>query len=133
MRLFLGGGGGGTDSIELDKKFVASLDLSEPLLYIPIATNTAKYPYLGCVAWLSGVLGPLGIKDIVMWTEEDLKTKTKEDFRQFSGIYIGGGNTSKLLKELKEFGTFDILSSLAKEGMPIYGGSAGAIIFLQKP
>lgn len=63
-----------------------------------------------------------------MQVEEDLKTKIKDDFAQFSGIYIGGGNTYKLLKELKEFGTFDILSSLAKEGMPIYGGSAGAII-----
>jgi dipeptidase E len=63
-----------------------------------------------------------------MWVEEDLKTKTKEDYLQFSGIYIGGGNTYKLLKELKEFETFDILSSLAKEGLPIYGGSAGAII-----
>ena len=128
MKLFLGGVGGGKDSIELDKKFVASLDLSKPLLYIPIATNTAKYPYSGCVAWLSGVLEPLGVTDIVMWVEEDLKIKTKEDFAQFSGIYIGGGNTYKLLKGLKEFGTFDILSLLAKEGMPVYGGSAGAII-----
>lgn len=128
MKLFLGGGGGGADSIELDKKFVASLDLSKPLLYIPIATNTTKYPYSGCVTWLSSGLGPLGVKDIVMWTEEDLKAKTKEEFAQFSGIYIGGGNTYKLLKELKEFGTFDILSTLAKEGVPIYGGSAGAII-----
>jgi len=128
MKLFLGGGGGGKDSIELDKKFVASLDLSKPLLYIPIATNTAKYPYSGCVVWLSGVLGPLGIKDIVMWVEEDLKTKKKEDLSQFSGMYIGGGNTYKLLKELKEFGTLNILLTLAGEGMPIYGGSAGAII-----
>lgn len=128
MKLFLGGGGGGNDSIELDKKFVASLDLSKPLLYIPIAIDTVKYPYSGCIAWLSDVLGPLGVKDIVMWVEEDLKTKTKSDFSQFSGIYIGGGNTYKLLKELKEFGTFDILLSLAKEGVPIYGGSAGAII-----
>jgi dipeptidase E len=128
MKLFLGGGGGGTDSIELDNKFVASLDLSKPLLYIPIATNTTKYPYSGCVAWLSSVLGPLGITDIVMWVEKDLKTKTKEDYSQFSGIYIGGGNTYKLLKELKEFGTFNIFLLLAEEGLPIYGGSAGAII-----
>lgn len=128
MNLFLSGGGGGKDSIELDKKFVASLDLSKPLLYIPIATNTEKYPYSGCVTWLTSVLGPLGVKNIVMWVEGDLKDKTKEDYRQFSGIYIGGGNTYKLLKEFKEFGTFDILLDLAREGMPIYGGSAGAII-----
>ena len=128
MKLFLGGGGGGADSVELDNKFVASLDLSKPLLYIPIAINTAKYPYSGCISWLSGVLGPLGIKDIVMWVEEDLKTKKKEDFSQFSGVYIGGGNTYKLLKELKGFGTLNILSILAEKGVSIYGGSAGAII-----
>lgn len=128
MKLFLGGGGGGKDSIELDKKFVASLDLSKPLLYIPIATNTTKYPYSGCVAWLSSVLGPLGVINIVMWTEDDLRTKTEADFEQFGGVYIGGGNTFKLLKELKEFGTLEILRNLALKNIPIYGGSAGAII-----
>ncbi len=129
MKLFLGGGGGKEDSIELDKKFVANLDLSKPLLYIPIAINTGKYPYSGCVAWLSSVLGPLGVTNIVMWVEDDLKGKQEKDFEQFGGVYIGGGNTFKLLKELKEFGTFEILRKLAKKDVPIYGGSAGAIIF----
>ena len=93
MKLFLGGGGGGRDSVELDKKFVASLDSSKPLLYIPIATNTEKYPYSGCVAWLSEVLGPLGVKDIVMWIERDLKKKRKQVFKKFNGVYKGGENT----------------------------------------
>lgn len=128
MKLFLGGGGGGIDSIELDKKFVASLDLSKPLLYIPIATNTKKYPYSGCVAWLSSIIGPLGVDNIVMWIEDDLRQKREKDFEQFGGIYIGGGNTFKLLKELKEFGTFEILRNLVQKNIPIYGGSAGAII-----
>lgn len=128
MKLFLGGGGGGKDSIELDKKFVAALDLSKPLLYIPIAINTQKYPYSGCVAWLRSVLEPLGVTNIVMWVDDDLETKTEKDFEQFSGVYIGGGNTFKLLKELKEFGTFEILKKLAEKNVPIYGGSAGAII-----
>jgi dipeptidase E len=129
MKLFLGGGGGKEDSIELDKKFVASLDLSKPLLYIPIAINTDKHPYSGCLEWLLDVFGPLGVKNIVMWVEDDLKQKQEEDFEQFSGVYIGGGNTFKLLKELKEFGTFEILRRLAEKDIPIYGGSAGAIIF----
>lgn len=129
MKLFLGGGGGKKDSMELVKKFVTSLDLSKPLLYIPIAINTEKYPYSGCVEWLSSVLGPLGLKNIVMWVEDDLKQKQEEDFEQFSGIYIGGGNTFKLLKELKEFVTFEVLQKLAEKDVPIYGESAGAIIF----
>lgn len=128
MKLFLGGGRGGEDSFELDKRFVASLDLSKPILYIPIATNTDKYPYSGCVAWLLSILGPLGVSDIVMWVEDDLKQKEEKDFEQFAGIYIGGGNTFKLPKELKEFGTFEILRKLAEKDIPIYGGSAGAII-----
>lgn len=128
MKLFLGGGGGGVDSIELDKKFVSVLDLSKPLLYIPIAANTIKYPYSGCVDWLSSILNPLGVENIVMWTEDDLKNKIKVDFDQFSGIYIGGGNTYKLLSNLKEFGILNIIKELAEEDLPIYGGSAGAII-----
>src|ERR1035437_6450317 len=129
MKLFLSGGGGKEDSKELDKKFVASLDLSKPILYIPIAINTDKYPYSGCLAWIYNVLNPLGVNNIIMWTEEDLKNKTGQDFEQFGGVYIGGGNTFKLLKELKEFGTFEILRKLAQKDIPIYGGSAGAIIF----
>ncbi|MBN2094400.1 MAG: Type 1 glutamine amidotransferase-like domain-containing protein [Candidatus Zambryskibacteria bacterium] len=129
MKLFLGGGGEKEDSIELDKKFVFSLDLSKPLLYIPIAINTDKHPYSGCLEWLLDVFGPLGVKNIVMWIEDDLKQKQEKDFEQFAGVYIGGGNTFKLLKELKEFGTFEILRKLARKGVPIYGGSAGAIIF----
>ncbi len=129
MKLFLGGGGNGKDSIELDKKFVSALDLSKAVLYIPIAVDTQEYPYSDCVTWLSNVLGPLGVTNIIMWVEEDLRQKTEKDFEQFSGVYIGGGNTFKLLKELKEFGTFEILRKLTEKDIPIYGGSAGAVIW----
>lgn len=129
MKLFLGGGGGKEDSIELDKKFVVNLDLSRPLLYIPIAINTDKHPYSGCLEWFLDVFSPLGVKNVIMWVEEDLKEKQEKDFEQFGGVYIGGGNTFKLLKELKEFGTFEILRKLAGRDIQIYGGSAGAIIF----
>lgn len=63
-----------------------------------------------------------------MWTEEDLKDKKEEDFEQFGGIYIGGGNTFKLLDDLKKNGTFEVLMNLAHKDIPIYGGSAGAIV-----
>ncbi len=129
MKLFLHGGGGGRkDSVELDKKFVSVLDLSKPILYIPIAIDTSKYPYPGCLLWISDLFSTLGVSKIIMWTEDDLKNKTEKDFEQFGGVYIGGGNTFKLLKELKEFGTFEIIKKLAQKDIPICGGSAGAII-----
>lgn len=128
MKLFLSGGGSGKDSIELDKKYIQSLATTKPVLYIPIAIDTEKHPYPDCLKWLKGNFQPLGFDNFVMWTEDDLKGKTIKDFEQFGGIYIGGGNTFKLLKDLKEFGTFEILKELAEKDVPIYGGSAGAII-----
>jgi dipeptidase E len=63
-----------------------------------------------------------------MWTEAELKDKSTTDFQMFSGIYIGGGNTFKLLKELKDLGVFEILKELSDQNIPIYGGSAGALL-----
>jgi dipeptidase E len=128
MKLFLSGGGSGEKSLLLDKKFVKSIDQKKPLLYIPIAIDTQKHPYDQCYKWINNSLNPLGQKNIVMWTEKDLKNKKKDDLKRFGGIYIGGGNTFKLLKELKKFRVYDIIKQLAKQGIPIYGGSAGAII-----
>ncbi|MFZ4500480.1 MAG: Type 1 glutamine amidotransferase-like domain-containing protein [Minisyncoccia bacterium] len=131
MKLFLSGGGSGQDSFELDKKFIEAVDLSKPVLYIPIAINSIKHPYPECLEWLQGNFAPLGFSNFVMWTEEDLQGKAVEDFTQFGGIYIGGGNTFKLLKELKEFGILAIFKDVAEKNIPIYGGSAGALIFAE--
>lgn len=128
MKLFLSGGGSGQDSEQIDREFIKALDITKPVLYIPIAIDTDKYPYPSCLDWIKNNFQPFGFTNFIMWTEEDLKEKTLADFTQFSGIYIGGGNTFKLLKELREFGTMEILKSLALAGIPIYGGSAGAII-----
>lgn len=128
MKLFLSGGGSGKDPIELDKKFVQALDTKKPVLYIPIAINTDKHPYPECLKWIRAIFQPLGFDNFIIWAENDLQVKTLKSFEQFGGIYIGGGNTFKLLKELKEFGTLEILKQLAGKDVPIYGGSAGAII-----
>lgn len=128
MKLFLSGGGSGEKSIELDRKFAESINKTKPLLYIPIAIDTKKHPYPECLKWLKGTFEPLGIKKFEMWTESELKNAKEKDFEQFSGIYIGGGNTFKLLKNLRSFNILSILKNLAEKDIPIYGGSAGAII-----
>lgn len=128
MKLFLSGGGTGKDSEQIDRLFVDSVDKTKPVLYIPIAINTEKHPYPDCLKWILEQFQNFGFNNFVMWTEDELRNKTAGDFDQFGGIYIGGGNTFKLLKQLKEFGTFEILQKLAKDNVPIYGGSAGAII-----
>ena len=59
-------------------------------------------------------------------TFEELATK---NLNNYSAIFIGGGNTFKLLKGIKENGIFNkIIEYLNNNGIVI-GGSAGAIIF----
>lgn len=129
MKLFLGGGGSREKSLELDKLFAKEIGIKKPLLYIPIAIDEIKHPHPECFEWISKTFNPLGINDIVMWT--DLNGRTLSDLDTFSGIYIGGGNTFKLVKLMRESGFWELLKEAAERGIPIYGGSAGAVILAQ--
>lgn len=129
MKLFLSGGGSGEQSKELDELFAKQLDKSKPLLYIPIAIDKKKHPYKECLKWLKGTFNQLGVKNYRLLDEEHLVDYNKVNLYDFSGIYIGGGNTSYLLKTLKELNFWNVLKRALKESLPIYGGSAGAIIF----
>lgn len=128
MKLFLSGGGSGEQSELLDKAFADSLDKKKPLLYIPIAINNKKHPYPECLNWLKSTFDKLGVTNYVMWDEKDLYLSQKERVTNFSGIYIGGGNTPYLIKTLKDTGCWKFIKE-ATLNIPIYGGSAGAIIF----
>jgi len=129
MRIILSGGGSGEQTKELDQLFANLLDKNKPLLYIPIAIDNIKHPYDNCLSWLRLTFDKLGISKYEMWTEETLKNSKNISPTEFSGIYIGGGNTPYLLKKLKETGFWIFLKKAIKNNIPIYGGSAGAIIF----
>jgi len=128
MKLYLSGGGIGEDSVELDRKFASVIDKSKPLLYIPIARNEKRHPYPGCFQWLKKTFNPLGIDKIEMWTEKDLRENAETELERFGGVYMGGGNTFYLLKELKDSGFLPKLERLVRKDVPFYGGSAGALI-----
>ncbi len=115
--LILSGGSGKDNEKKLNSLFL-KLVKDNPILYIPIARETKDYSE--CYDW---VCSELKSKKISMLIDFKLQ---KIDVNRFSGIYIGGGNAFKLLKEIKE-NNFD--KELSKFKGVIYGGSAGAIIF----
>ncbi|MGG1507134.1 Type 1 glutamine amidotransferase-like domain-containing protein [Bacillus licheniformis] len=92
---FLSGGGDAHQTEQLDRHFARSICPHKPLLYIPIAMDADRYD--DGFDWISRLFHPLGIKNIVMWT--DVKGKTVHDLDVFSAVYIGGGNTFRLLKQ----------------------------------
>lgn len=121
---FLSGGGDAHQTERLDRHFAGSLCPHKPLLYIPIAMNADRYDE--GFDWISRLFHPLGVKNIVMWT--DVKGKTVHDLDAFSAVYIGGGNTFRLLKQFIESHFIEVLKRYAESGGVIYGGSAGAVI-----
>lgn len=121
-KIFLGGGGGELDSVELDTRFVSELDRSKPLIYIPVAAKEEKYQ--ASQQWFVSTFSALGV--YLIETRIDLNQELHAD--GIAGIYIGGGNTLTLMNKLRD-SAFDVaLRKLIEQGVPVYGGSAGAIV-----
>lgn len=122
MKLFLSGGGSGEDSKQLDKEFVKVVGKKKPVLYIPLAREP---PYELCLKWIKLNFKPFQFDNFEMITD---LSKIK-NLGKYSGVYIGGGNTYKLLNDLRISGFLKVLKNYVDSGGTIYGGSAGAIIF----
>ena len=124
-RLLLSGGGSAEDSHLLDQLLV-QLTAKGRMLYVPIALDPHHIPYASCYEWIRSVFTPLGLDRITMWS--DLSAKTEADLNPFSALYIGGGNTYKLLRDLKQARFDQAIRLFLQHGGVVYGGSAGAIV-----
>ena len=126
MKLILNGGGDGKQ-VENARKLLNSLiDHNKKILYIPLAWIDSNFD--GCLEFMTNELSDVSSAGIEMITTgKDLVSKNLSDY---ACIYIGGGNTYKLLSILKSSGAFEkIKNYLINEDGIVYGGSAGAIIF----
>lgn len=125
MRLFLNGGGDGEKCLQVYKKLNEIIDHKKPILYVPIAMEEEKYS--DCKKWINNELKDIKVPYIEMITSgQELANKNLADY---SALFIGGGNTFKLLAELKSSGTFDKIKEFINNNGIVFGGSAGAIIF----
>ena len=125
MKVFLNGGGADIQTIGAYKKLNQIIDHSKPCLYIPLAMKQEKYD--GCYEWITGELKSISVPNIDMVrSAKELSTKTLNDY---SFLFIGGGNTFKLLHDLKTSGSFEKISEYINNDGIVFGGSAGAIIF----
>lgn len=125
MALFLNGGGAGKQVIESYHLFKEKADTKKPLLYIPLAMEEKKYP--SCLKWITEEMADYHFPKIDMVTSvEELASK---DFNKYGAIFIGGGDTYKLLADLKSYSIYEKIQKFLTVGGTIFGGSAGAIIF----
>jgi dipeptidase E len=124
--IVISGGGDANQTREIDRHFASILHPELPLLYIPVAMELSVASYESCYEWITGVFRPLGIDNIEMWT--DLEHKSVADLQNYSGIYLGGGNTFHLLRTMNGNHFSNVIKTYLKNGGTIYGGSAGGIV-----
>ena len=125
MKVFLCGGGSGEKAKLANMKFESVIDKNKPLLYVPFAMEDYRYP--SCLEWITKEMSSINVTNIEMVTSgEELYSK---NFNDYCAIFIGGGNTYKLLKELKDSNSFNKINEYLKNDGIVFGGSAGAIIF----
>ena len=126
MKLILNGGGDGPAAAQARQLLNSVIDHTKEILYIPFAWPDPAYR--GCLEFMTHELSDVEKAGIRMVTVPEALMSL--DFTDFACLYIGGGNTYKLLNDLKNSGAFEkIRKYLLEDGGVVYGGSAGAIIF----
>lgn len=109
------------------KKWIDEFEPNGPLAFIPNAGDTYDNPYFIEESRKRIHLLGLSTKNI------DLRMiHSRDSFEQSitdcSGVFIAGGNSFNLLKELYRSGAFDYLKEKVQNGMAYFGESAGAVI-----
>ena len=124
--VYLSGGGDEKQSFPLDEIFISEIPQGGRILYIPIALR--NHPkYIHAPAWFSALIGSHGRGDIHVDICTDLSGKKVNDLIPYDAVYIGGGNTWSLMKEVRDAHFDAALAEYRRVGI-IFGGSAGAII-----
>ena len=125
MKVFICGGGSGEQTARAVQRLNEVIRHDLPCLYIPLAMEANRYD--SCYEWIRGELGSVDIPGIEMVrSAEELARKHLEDY---SFLFIGGGNTFRLLSEIKRVHMFEPIQEYLQNGGAAFGGSAGAIIF----
>ena len=103
MKIFLNGGGDGIQVKEAYKRLNKEIDNNKPVLYIPLAMDDYKYD--DCYNWITNELREIDVPYIEMIRSS--KELSEKNLNNYSLLFFGGGNTFKLLHELKQNGIFD--------------------------
>lgn len=129
MKLILNGGGCGDKTKNICGLLNSMIDNTKPILCIPLARDKDESGYENSKKWLSAEIANMTYSGLVMAdSAEHLSNMNLSDFGM---IYISGGNTYKLLRELKSTSAMQRIKDYLHGNGVVYGSSAGAIIFGQ--
>jgi len=124
MKIILSGGGKREQTRELDSIFF-NLVKENKVIFIPHSRKNEEFG--SSFSWVKeNLFLPFGHNSFEMWT--NLDNKSIEDLKDAKGIILGGGNTFRLLKVLRDSNFIKVLKEFIEREGVVYGISAGAII-----
>ncbi|HAS80476.1 MAG: hypothetical protein UR25_C0001G0079 [Candidatus Nomurabacteria bacterium GW2011_GWE1_32_28] len=132
--LFLSGGGSESVTQIIDTFFLEHVLLNKDrikILYIPIAKSGDMNVYKKSLKWLKDKFLKIDKNnklDFILCT----KLENIESLSDYDALYIGGGNTYRLLHLFNKANFTEKLIQYLKLGGIVYGASAGAVLFGQK-
>lgn len=125
-----GGGSGGSDSEAVMQEIYDLADKEHPdFLYIGFAVSDPS----GDVSWAKNYFGEGFGCNVDYLSEEDIKDPAvaRAKVENADIVYVGGGDTRRLVSILKQSGVDTMLRTAAKRGCVMAGSSAGAICFCE--
>ena len=124
MKIVLGGGGSAEQEASVLAHFASLVPRNGRVLYLPWAQRDPAEARLR--EWAERTLGTPGIGHVS--TVSEISAGAVDLLESSDAIFIGGGNTYRLLDRLRETRLAAALVDAANAGFPCYGGSAGAIV-----
>ena len=124
-KLVISWGGDYRDTQKIDDIYKRML-MGKKILYIPRAMRKESYPW--CLEWIQNVFPVDEGYSVYLLSEEEFIENKELHLETYSGIYMGWGNTYRLLKLIKNTGFSMLLKQFLQDNKPVYGWSAWAII-----
>ncbi len=123
----IGGGDVGVgETLPIDRELVRLAGKPNPrLLFIPTASDDSP-DYTQAVATTYCALG-CELDVLLLWGDDGSTEAAQRKIGQADAIYVGGGNTKKMLTRWKELGVDAMLKMHLESGGPAAGLSAGAL------
>lgn len=126
-----GGEVGKLETLSIDKEIVGLSNKKNPrLLFIPTASSDSEI-YIKKISDIYGERLGCKIDNLLLISNRPSKEEIEEKILASDIVYVGGGNTLKMMKLWRSLGVDKILKIAYKRGIILCGLSAGAICWFE--
>jgi dipeptidase E len=118
-------------TLAIDKEIVSLTGKKQPrLLFIPTASSDSE-SYMQVIKKVYGKKLGCKVDSLLLLREKPNKKEVEEKIFSADIIYVGGGNTLKMMRLWRQLGVDKLLKSAYNKGTILCGISAGAICWFE--